>query len=459
MIPKILFVWGIILLDPFGLNSATSRQSEAIFTRLFAPFYDRSGQDRITSVVITDDAAERIAGTYPLPFADHARIVRRILCLDPAAVFIDLNFRHIRGDENGLAQFVDALSHRSGPEGCDRLPVDRLSDPTTAPVLLAVVKNTNSSCPSLLDGDHEGCSFMSPLRALLTVTTPIDVTGMIENDRYRLVWTSASGGEVLSPAASLVATLCNQQRVTAPACGLDTKDIAKPMLVRWGYYLSPLTASRFGNLDPCETTSGDGLAVSQKWKSLGAILLRDLTWAFSGSASREQPTQPCLYTDAVEADHFLRPDVNSDPVLRALVKDRIIVYGADITALPDQVVSPVHGKVPGLFIHAMAADNLLTLGTQYWRDPPKIFFWDLSTVIELIFMAVLIVSVSLLRPHGCGAKRLFAIVFPVALLSVAFALTAVCAIAPLNCVLAICTQLVVAIAEYGPDDARIATKR
>jgi CHASE2 domain-containing sensor protein len=117
-------------------------------------------------------------------------------------------------------------------------------------------------------------------------------------------------------------------------------------------------------------------------RNFGRILAKA---AFGSSWWGADTLQRCVYTDYAPLKAFFGLDVNSNPFLRQLIKDRAIVYGANITGVPDLVTSPVHGLVPGLFTHAMAADNLLTQGRDYWKEPPGVLgLINLATLFEII---------------------------------------------------------------------------
>lgn len=51
--------------------------------------------------------------------------------------------------------------------------------------------------------------------------------------------------------------------------------------------------------------------------------------------------------------------------LQPLIEDRLIVYGGNLQSMDDAQYSPVHGRLAGLHMHAMALDNLLHFGHHY----------------------------------------------------------------------------------------------
>ena len=44
-----------------------------------------------------------------------------------------------------------------------------------------------------------------------------------------------------------------------------------------------------------------------------------------------------------------------------------MLVGGYFSDAPDATVSPVHGQIPGVFVHATALENFFTLGRGYWR--------------------------------------------------------------------------------------------
>lgn len=436
---KLLAVFYVVFVDPFGLKAQSDDYFQAAVTQVTAPFYGRGGQDHVSAIVVTDEAAERIAGSYPMPFGDHARILRRILCLDPAAVFVDVNFRYVRGNEADLTALVEALSYRVTPEGCDQLPPERLRSEAVAPVLLAIIRNERSACPSWPEASGESCAFMQPLKALGAVARPVDISGLLHNGRYLLANPTFDGQRIASPAVRLVDALCRRGEVTAAVCKADKDALVEPLIMRWGYFLSPLTRSHYA-LGPCDGTPSDQVPWVARLSRALHQLLAEVTDSLTGRTADRIPVQPCPYTDHVTADAFLSPDVNSDPFLRRLVKGRAVVYGASITALPDRVVSPVHGAVPGLYAHATATDNLLTQGDRYWRDPPKVIgSLDAAAITEFLLSALFIGLGAFLTRRAASdvgrarkGLRRFYIGFGLVIVGVAAAFVCVWSLAPVN---------------------------
>jgi hypothetical protein len=76
--------------------------------------------------------------------------------------------------------------------------------------------------------------------------------------------------------------------------------------------------------------------------------------------------QKCPYIPSFDVVEILSGD--TDPHAALMIKDRIVFYGADIIGAADSVETPTHGRLPAVFVHAMALDNLMSMRGEYYRD-------------------------------------------------------------------------------------------
>jgi hypothetical protein len=74
----------------------------------------------------------------------------------------------------------------------------------------------------------------------------------------------------------------------------------------------------------------------------------------------------CPYTRTITVQHLLTESA-SDWDLRDALNGKTIFYGAGFQLTGDRVASPVFNELPGVYLHAMAYDNLVTLGHNYKR--------------------------------------------------------------------------------------------
>jgi hypothetical protein len=77
-----------------------------------------------------------------------------------------------------------------------------------------------------------------------------------------------------------------------------------------------------------------------------------------------------------------------------VVKDKAIFYGGDFQMVGDRVISPVYDDLPGVYLHAMAYDNLVTFGAAYKRaDHHGLSLSSLVNGLLLLFTVVLLLLV------------------------------------------------------------------
>ena len=58
---------------------------------------------------------------------------------------------------------------------------------------------------------------------------------------------------------------------------------------------------------------------------------------------------------------------SDDADVRAAIETRTVFYGAGFQMTGDRVISPGYEELPGVYLHAMAYDNLRTFGREYKR--------------------------------------------------------------------------------------------
>jgi len=93
-----------------------------------------------------------------------------------------------------------------------------------------------------------------------------------------------------------------------------------------------------------------------------------LTSGWAGPSAREPAARPTqqLYA-AVTRDAFDLAIGDTRTASRALVSGKVLLYGQDLSLSGDRVETPVYNSVPGVQMHAMAAQNLKQFGANYIR--------------------------------------------------------------------------------------------
>lgn len=112
-------------------------------------------------------------------------------------------------------------------------------------------------------------------------------------------------------------------------------------------------------------------------------LSQAIFWKLGDSAQAR-----CPYSLTLSASDLEVSTPEDRALLAQLLRDRLVLVGANITSTGDLVQSPVHGKIPGIYLHAMALDNLITLGMRYDREPANLLNFEVSW-LDLIEIALL----------------------------------------------------------------------
>lgn len=167
------------------------------------------------------------------------------------------------------------------------------------------------------------------------------------------------------------------------------KDASARIVATWGWYMKVLGDGLFGGTK----------SVNDKW-------LRQCT------------SMPVPY---VFAQEFITSAFDDR------YENKIIFVGADVIGLDDIRISPVQGGVPGVFWHAMAADNLLSFGPEYLRESPYVggsSAISVQDVSEFMFALAIIYIFSCIAVSGQPIKlALLALVYFTVVIRAYFKLT------------------------------------
>src|SRR5207245_3012880 len=105
-------------------------------------------------------------------------------------------------------------------------------------------------------------------------------------------------------------------------------------------------------------------------------------------------------TQTITVAHLLGSSGDAD-VARVL-KNGAVFYGAAFNLTGDRVVSPVFEEMPGVYLHAMAYDNLVTFRNEYKRAERELLIPSLNgrqiylTITGVVYALIVFVIVALL---------------------------------------------------------------
>jgi len=356
----VAFFW--IVLNPFrevGLDAAPVARALAFVAEFTYP--DKS-EGAITVLTMADSAPFLREHSWPLPTDRWRLLLEEAACSGPKAIFVDVILYKTEQEDDGWPQLAQSINDiEAGRFIC--APGKRA--PAT-PIFFA-----RGSA-----GDQLGSSRIGE--------SSLVVTGWPAESGYPLSSQAGPSSQAqLTAAYAIARTLCadGSKIPTCPASLPPQSDDS--MDVVWGTSKSGQTA---------ELTDG-GETDCQSHPGLVAI--SDI---FRSIMTRSAPRfQPCTYHAHITIEQYndanrLCMQQNSDAcqLLANTISNKILMIGVDRSSVQDKVYSPINGELQGVFYHAMALDNLLTLGKHYYKTSldARIGIWALVIVFLALPCAV-----------------------------------------------------------------------
>lgn len=322
----------ILVLDPFHITTATDKASSDILNRLHAVSYPDTGQQDVAVVFIDDSFLNAKGLHWPLSYAEQSRIFRQILRYEPKALFIDLLYTHDRSDSND----------------------------DVAPLL------------NVFERYHE----RTPIYVPLANETEFDNATLFQHVKpVKVQWDGQehyyppSVGNLPTPAFAIHQLYCQSSKERC----LAQQDTPPPVYVQWGAALSELQSKLTDNSHCTDVESFPVTAFK--------VTLSEIFWKLVPSWR-----QNCPYTTTIPASHLEASDPEDIAILREAITGKTVMVGALIQGARDEVYSPVHGLIAGVYLHAMALDNLQTYQHRYYRPSPEIIGnVDIADIADCLF--------------------------------------------------------------------------
>jgi CHASE2 domain-containing sensor protein len=380
---------GLGLLSYHGLSLHLTPWSQAIVNAIVSHVYPSTGQDDTAVVLFREENLAQLDASYPVPYERHADVLEALATYQPAAVFIDFAFMDPRPTDD-VKRLGRAICH---------LRDSRLREKKTVAVFLAAPPPTErpSPRPAGIAAD------------LLACATPVSAEMDVERGVSGVITYAACRGEGCKGDAmpSAAFAMYHARQPSGPRALTGPHD-AEAMEVIWANGYSDLNEKWMNCRRP--------LAVHDF-----LLMLRD-----NPLANKRR----CPYTHTVSVAHVLGPP---DADVKRIVADKAVFYGASFVMAGDRVISPVYDDLPGVYLHAMAYDNLRSYARDYKRaehHPAS----RLANVILLVFTVfLLLVADEPLAParhlFGPGVARAerarYVKIAAIALAIVSVALTAI----------------------------------
>lgn len=341
---------GALLFNFHGISLHLTPWSQAIVNAIVKYTYDQTGQDKTLVVLFREENLATLRESFPISYARHAEVLEALALYEPSAVFVDFAFIDKRPGQD-VAVLSEALC--------------ALQAAGVAVYLAASPLAGKAGGDGLRDGLDRSCF------------TPVDVqmdaeTGVSGVLTYRVCKSAVScepSGLLWTPAF----------KIAAPQVGLARAD-AQQMEIIWGNRVSKLNESWMD-------CANDGTLVH----------LRQMLKENPLASKRK-----CPHTNTISVVHLLG---RFDQKLKdEVVKGRTVFYGGSFEMAGDRVISPVFDDLPGVYLHAMAYDNLLTFRRDYKRAEQHGL--SLSRVVNGLLLLFTIVLLLLVDKPPAFARRL-----------------------------------------------------
>ena len=339
------------------IDEVVKRAMSRIHAPLLSLSYPQTGQQAITVVTIDDADLKEYGLNWPVPLDYYQRLLDRVVKQKPKAVFLDVLFlddkpvREIdsligaacRATEAGVPFYLATFARDALSSNAER----RIFDAQTSAGIPCAIAVRSNVTPDLLDQSQ----WAYPLRPRT-------------EDEF--------DGEVKLPDSVALTIYCQLYAATCPA------RTEVPLSLIWATKAAPTNAEIMVTRDPQGALTPICRSVWNWWEVLpGANLVSMLVG---------HPALPlCPYNQVIPV-RALKGQGFSPEELHDALSGKIVMIGADLKAIGDNSFSPVHGRLPGVLVHAMALDNLISFEGQYrengefewhelWHAPANVFIF------------------------------------------------------------------------------------
>lgn len=357
-------------LNPIGAERTSGTYSAALVNRMTAPFYDGTAQEHIAVVLIDQSTLQQRGISWPPRYGYYEEVLRRVLRYQPRAVFFDVLLSEPRAYDDSLQDAREAIA-------------DDLRD-TSVPVLFSQAEPGSAT----LFGSVPGISTAVAGWRQMQDRYPLRVTSTTALAPFAAKPTDAllCHGEAASDTVALrlydLACRAGEAGCAEPSGRLNAHRRCAAMSVVWGRRPPSQMREDPNAMAPCAADSG------RLWQAISGLGRTVMAGLFPSLA--DDALQPCPYTLTLQEQEL------DDRKVGALLHDRVVLVGVNLVGMDDSVISPVHGRLPGVYLHAMALDNLMTYGHRFYSGGGGFLEQLAAALVLSLFLAWMLWR----RPHG-----------------------------------------------------------
>ena len=132
----------------------------------------------------------------------------------------------------------------------------------------------------------------------------------------------------------------------------------------------------------------DSAPLNRKWMNCSDKSAWQQIKALAGNPLANQ--LGCPFHRTISVNHLLNSTGDSD--VEAALSERTVFYGGNFQFVGDRIASPVYGELPGIYLHAMAYDNLLAFKEDFKRADRDRWYVKAIDFVQLILAAYLLLA-------------------------------------------------------------------
>lgn len=434
---NVILAFFILVFEPGSIADAVDDYSYAVFSKTVGgPLYSADSMDDIGVILLDDESLAGLKSSWPAVYGLHAEVLRKLLTAKPKAVFIDFTFRDRRaappagtdprewlpelyvrddsltmlvntlqmyqmmgipvylqagalnfyqnhavlselapyvtlvsgwGDTRGQAD-IRALSYPLFPELRKAGDAGRQSEENSLPLC------DDAGTRRTGDGNLRGCDVAGIVAAAPTIYQYL-CSGNERAESLKRGWKCDAG--LIMPAKNDKKEWLAWRNSVAD----------RPMWLVWPDKQADYTDwtkayDQAGNAIPpyeCSSQDSDKNAFARSMRNLLALF-----------GITEQPDVKCAPFHTISAEQVFRETPNAGRWVDNF-QDRIVIYGQNLQGFQDIVRPPtIDTDIPGVFVHAMALENLLSNGERYLSDRSTVSGWLTADVIEILTLTLIL---------------------------------------------------------------------
>ena len=334
------------------IDEVVKRMTTRIYLPVLARNYSPKGQNAITVMTLDDVDLREYGLSWPVPLDYYQRLLDRLTTYHPKAVFVDVLFLDDRpqtqidkfvksacgASEQGVAVFLATVPRYNGTLAAGEAG-------------LMPASNVERALASAVNQQGKAC---------VTLTLATISPDKLDHSQWQYPLTRMPDGKRSSVA---LAIFCHFNEAQCPT------ELQEPQALIWATSAAPTNAQTMITAGTAGQRSTP-LCRSQ-WHGWEAVPFLTPTLGALGMT----PLLPlCPYHQVVPMRAFKALD-NPKPgygfsaaEVASALTGKMVLVGADLVAVGDNAISPLHGRLPGVHVHAMALDNLIETDGAYIQD-------------------------------------------------------------------------------------------